>query len=72
MKHDTKTQDRFLSANVAFKIDGYFLPSRNVDVNQAFDRAKKELIQHILKDVELIRTMTIEEFAKIKAKDFKA
>ena len=72
MKHDKNTQDRFLNANVAFKIDGYFLPSRNIDANQAFNLAKKELIRHMLKDVELVEAMTLDEFTKIKAKDFKA
>ena len=48
--------------NAIFKLNGYFIPTRNETPGQAFDRGKAELIKALKREIENVETIDFTEF----------
>jgi hypothetical protein len=68
----------FLKANpfevdsMAYKIDGYFIPNYtgNKTKEEEFERAKKELLGHLRRQLEIAEQMPFDIFIKQKSVSF--
>jgi hypothetical protein len=46
----------------AFLIDGYFFPRPGEELQASFERAKKELLSHLLKHIKFVEDMDYDMF----------
>lgn len=61
--------NRYEKENAVMKIDGYFLMiGVNAEPSVEFEKAKAECLLHLQRQIESIKELSFEEFAKGKKK----
>lgn len=58
--------NRYSAEQVAFWIDGYYLPGPMHDPQKSFKHAKEQLIDHMFEHIRNIEAMTFEQWIKMK------
>lgn len=59
---------RFDKENISHKLYGYCITRPNESMNDTFMRAKKELINSLKKEIELIQKLTLQEYIDVEKK----
>jgi len=67
--------DRFTKANAARSVDGYYLPAPHEislgKQEEAFNRAKQELIMHMKNKLEYVESLEYEDFKSLRKRNFR-
>jgi len=66
----SKKINKFEEKTVLLQIAGYYFPTNTIHGSKEleFDRAKKELLKDLYRDIANIKEITFEQFIKAKAK----
>jgi hypothetical protein len=62
--------NRFERSHVAYMHDGYVFPRPGESKEKAFVRGKEELLEVLKRQLEVVESLTFEEFEKYKKNDF--